>query len=70
MCAKRFDFSVLFGATPAPEPERQTEPWLKGVHPTQAEWKKTRTPRNSLGRSGDYRLELWPETNVKVLPGP
>lgn len=30
--------SLLFGATPAHKPERPTEPWQKGVHPTQAEW--------------------------------
>ena len=37
--------SLLFGATPAHEPERPTEPWLKGAHPTQAEWGKMRSNR-------------------------
>jgi len=37
VCAKRFMVLLLFGATPAHEPERPPEPWLKGVHPKQAE---------------------------------
>ena len=37
--------SLLFGATPAHEPEQPPEPWLKGVHPMQAEWGKTRSNR-------------------------
>ena len=43
MCAKRFGCCFLFGATPAHEPERPSEPWPKGVHPREAEWKKTRS---------------------------
>ena len=43
MCAKRFCVLVLFGATPAHEPERPREAWPKGVHPREAEWKKTRS---------------------------
>ena len=43
MCAKRFGCWFWFGATPAHEPERPSEPWPKGVHPSEAEWKKTRS---------------------------
>ena len=43
-----FTLLLLFGATPAHEPESPSEPWLKGVHLTQAEWGKTRS-----------YLELW-----------
>ncbi len=39
MCAKSFGCCFLFGATPAHEPERPSEPWLKGVHPREEEWK-------------------------------
>jgi hypothetical protein len=38
-----FVFWVLFGATPAHEAERSSEPWPKGAHPREAEWKKTRS---------------------------
>src|SRR6185437_10570275 len=35
-----FTVLLLFGATPAHEPERLPEPWPKGVHPIEAEWKR------------------------------
>lgn len=37
VCAKRLYAALLFGATSAHKPERPTEPWLKGVHPREAE---------------------------------
>ena len=48
---------LLFGATPALEPERPLEPWPKGVHPTLAEWEKTRSYQHRQEEEGENEVE-------------
>ena len=43
VCQTLFALGFCLAHAPALEPERPPEPWRKGVHPREAEWKKTRS---------------------------
>jgi hypothetical protein len=58
VCQTLLRLCLCLAATPAHEPERPSEPWLKGVHPTQAEWKKTRSYRGTPFREEETVLRL------------
>ena len=54
MCQTLLRFRFCLAQHRRLSPSGPSEPWLKGVHPTQAEWEKTRSNREIVVGGTDY----------------